>query len=339
MPMVFRGVVLSLTLLGSVIADAADVLERYDSTDTLNPGEDSNPDAQNCLDGLCWEPEEFKVEVTTAEQGRGDFLVRFPSPRPTGNDVNDLVALEWYAVFDEAGNPVRGPAVIVVHESGSGMTVGRLFAQGFRQRGIHAFMLQLPNYGLRRIARHVDAANMLPALKQGIADTRRARDAVRVLPAVDSDKIALQGTSLGGFVASTSGAIDAGFQPVFLTLSGGDIYSVIKQGKKDAAKVRERLEAAGVDDGQLREMTQAIEPNRVAHRLRAETTFIYSGLYDEVVPLANAESLASKIGLAADHHTKLPSNHYTGVVFMPVILDHMATQIMGRPVKGPAAVE
>ncbi|MCA9045183.1 MAG: hypothetical protein KDA69_12730, partial [Planctomycetaceae bacterium] len=114
MRMVFRGVVLGLAFLVGIVADAADVLERYVSADTLNPGEDSNPDAQNCLDGLCWEPGEFNVEVTTAEPGKGDFLVRFPSPRPAGNAVNDLVALEWYAVLDETGKAVRAPSVIVV---------------------------------------------------------------------------------------------------------------------------------------------------------------------------------------------------------------------------------
>ena len=67
-----------------------------------------------------------------------------------GDAINDLVAMEWYAVLDDAGQPVKAPAMVVVHESGSGMTVGRMVASGLRDRGLHAFMMQLPFYGLRR---------------------------------------------------------------------------------------------------------------------------------------------------------------------------------------------
>lgn len=309
--------------------------KEYQATDSLSPGDEASAGARECLEGLCWKPTSFSVTIESPLE-RGDFLLRFPSPRPRGEAVNDLAALECYVVRDAAGGIVRSPAVVVIHESGSSMPVGRLFAKGFQQRGVHAFMLQLPNYGVRRTQREIAAEDMLGALQQGVSDARRARDAVSVLPFVDAQNIGLQGTSLGGFVASTAGALDRGYQHVLLTLSGGDLYSIVKEGKRDAAKVRERLERAGVSDERLREITQAIEPNRLAHRLNPEQTFLYSGLFDDVVPIENARGLAAAAGLAPEHHTCMPADHYTGIVFLPVILDHMASQICGRPVNGPA---
>ncbi|MDA1166512.1 MAG: acetylxylan esterase, partial [Planctomycetota bacterium] len=101
-------------------------------------------------------------------------------------------------------------------------------------------------------------------MRQAVADVRRARDAVAVLPMVDKSRISLQGTSLGGFVSATSGALDDGYDNVFLMLAGGELYDLIQNGKKDAAKVRERLEKAGLSGEKLRELTLTIEPTRVA---------------------------------------------------------------------------
>ncbi|MCA9088380.1 MAG: hypothetical protein KDA90_07055 [Planctomycetaceae bacterium] len=320
-------------------AEALPIGVTFSTKDSLTPEQDNIADAQLCLNGLCWKPGPFQVTVQNAVDGHGDALVRFPSALPQGDQVNDLVALEWYVVRDAEGAIANAPAVIVIHESGRSMPVGRLFARGFRQRGIHAFLLQLPGYGVRRVGKgDIKAEEMLPSLLQGVSDARRALDAVSVLPGVSRDAISLQGTSLGGFVASTAGALDTCYESVFITLAGGDLYSIVKSGKKDAAKVRERLERAGIDDAKLREMTQAIEPNRLAHRLNPETTFVYSGLYDDVVPIDNVRSLVEAAGIPEDHHVCLPADHYTGIVFLPIILDHMAGQMRGEPVHDLPAV-
>ncbi|EAQ77375.1 hypothetical protein DSM3645_04400 [Blastopirellula marina DSM 3645] len=114
----------------------------------------------------------------------------------TGSDKNDRVAMQWYAARDEQGHATKAPAIIVVHESGSGMTVGQLMAKGLRNQGFHTFMIQLPGYGLRKEgSRKTDGDLFLLRIKQSIADVRRARDAVAALPLVDADHIAVQGTS------------------------------------------------------------------------------------------------------------------------------------------------
>ncbi len=297
----------------------------FAAKDSLAPAADKSEDATRCLEGLCWTPGNFPVTLEKAANDRGDWLVRFPSPINSGDARNDLVAIEWYQARDADQKLITAPAVVVVHESGSGMTVGRLFARWLQMQGLHAFMIQLPHYGERRTGKNrPDGGNLISMMKQAVADVRRARDAVAVLPFVDKSRISLQGTSLGGFVSATAGSLDDGYDNVFLMLAGGELYDLIQNGKKDAAKVRERLEQAGLKGEELRQLTLIVEPTRVAHRLDPERTWLYSGVFDTVVPPKNALALANAAKLTKPHHIQMTANHYTGIVYLPFVLSHIA---------------
>lgn len=326
-----------ICVLSAVVASdssTSSVLELHQwsttTHDTLAPGGDESQDAKVCLEGLCWKPTSFPIRCTepvTAETG--DVLVRFPSPVPVGDELNDLVAMEWYVAKDADGNAVNAPAVVVIHESGSSMPVGRLFARGLRQRGLHTFMMQLPYYGERRQGRSRPRdARILKAFEQGIADTRRARDVVAAVPYVDKSNISLQGTSLGGFISATTAGLDRAYDHVFIMLAGGNVYGVLQNGQRDAAKVREKLEQAGLSDADIRALAVAVEPNRLAHRVDSATTWLYSATEDTVVPLENAMSFAAAAGLDHQHHIRMYANHYTGVIYVPVVLDQIRDLIV-----------
>ncbi len=243
---------------------------------------------------------------------------------PSGDAHNDTVALEWYQAKDDNGQPITAPAAVIVHESGKGMTVGRLIAQGLRQRGLHAFMIQLPYYGVRR---NGDARptgdQVFVAMRQAIADVRRAKDAVAAIPLVDTSRISLQGTSLGGFVTATTAGLDQAYHRVIIFLAGGDLYGVLMQGEKDAANMRRDLAERGIDNDTVKQLLNAIEPLRLAHRINADRTWMFSGLYDEVVPIKNSDRLADAARLDDSHHIKMLANHYSGVIFLPMVLSQM----------------
>ncbi len=331
----FRGrfrsffIVLSLILSPLLSADGDDIAPfEFTTKDTLNIGKESSADAKNCLDGLKWAGGRFKVQVAEPLAGRGDALIRFPSPVPSGDTSNDEVSLEWYQARNADGQPVRAPAVVVVHESGSSMTVGRLFARGLQQRTLHAFLIHLPYYGERRKERRrPDAANLVQVIRQAIADVRRARDAVAVLPEVDAGHISLQGTSLGGFVSTTTACLDHSYNSVFIMLAGADLYSVIRSGQKDSARVRNRLQEAGLSGDRLKKLLATIEPSRIAHRLDPGTTWLYSARHDQVVPPSSSALLAKKARLKDAHHIQMEANHYTGIVYLGFVLNHMERQI------------
>lgn len=308
---------------GQLFADET----QYIAHDTLEITADKSGDAAECLAGLTWKPSSFHVRVIT-DQKEGMRLVRFPSPIPLGKSVNDLVSMEWYPARLDGERLAEAPAIVVVHESGRQMEVGRIFASSLSHLGFQAFLIHLPGYGERQEPnsnRLTDTPLLM--LRQAVADVRRARDAVSVLNGVNSELIALQGTSLGGFVSTTAASLDGKYDAVFLMLAGGDLYSILQNGQKDAAKARERLAKLGYADEKLKVLTEVIEPLRVCHRLNPEKTWLYSGRFDKVVPFDNAASLARNIGLTEPHHIKMPTNHYSGIVFLPQVLTHMQQQM------------
>jgi len=303
-----------------------DATSRYEAKDTLHVDTtDCDEDTRECLAGLTWTPDEFEVTIEKSDGKHGDYTARFPSARPVGDPVNDLVAMEWYPVMDDQHRLLNAPAMVVVHESGRGMTVGRLIARWMAKKGLHAFMIQMPFYGDRRSGKDIPASNhIVSGIKQAIADVRRAKDAISAIPEVDDSRISLQGTSLGGFVAATTAGIDSAFHKTFILLAGGDLMGVLNNGRKDAAKFRAEFSKAGVTDLELRKLVDSIEPLRLASRIDAQNTWLYSGQYDDVVPLDNAIQLAKAANLPSSHHVRMLADHYTGVVFLPMIVQEMA---------------
>jgi predicted peptidase len=73
----------------------------------------------------------------------------------------------------------------------------------------------------------------------------------------------------------------------------------------------------------LRASLWAIEPTRLAHRLDASRTWLFTAEQDRVVPLENAIALARAASLPATHHVRVRANHYTAVVYFPLILQQM----------------
>lgn len=289
--------------------------------------QDSRDDTQACLAGLCWQPTAFDVRLENPWK-HGDLCVVFPSPRPVGNADNDTVAMEWYIARDDAGQPRLAPACVVVHESGRGMDVGRLIARSLNAHGLHTFLIHLPWYGKRQPEAGKPTAEMvLPALSQGIADVRRAHDAVAAIPCVDRHKIAVQGTSLGGFVTATASGLDQCYDSTFILLAGGDLAGIIQHGSKDAAKFRDNLIQAGLNDAEISAALHSVEPLRIAHRLNPLRTWLYSGLFDDVVPPKHCDQLAAAAALAEDHHLKLHANHYSGIIYLPVVLAQIHAHI------------
>ena len=335
----------SLIAILITVAFAADpaphelsVGDKFAATDTLACDDEPNADAAECLKTLSWEPGKFMVQLEAAQPGNGDFLVRFSSPRPIGDRVNDQVAMEWYAARDAKGVIRSARAVVIVHESARSMPGGRMIARSLNWQGLHTFLIHLPNYGARRAPGSPSSyERILPMMQQGVADVRRARDAVAALPQVDGSVVGLEGTSLGGFVTATVAGLDRGYDRTFILLAGGNIADVILHGSRDAAKVHEKLRASGLTDEQIQEAAHRIEPLRLAHRINPDTTWLFSGELDTVVPPKNSRALAKAAKLPKDHHVEFAADHYLGIVYLPAAVMQIAERMGVVPVAVPAA--
>lgn len=306
-----------------VAGGAANKVETFEAKDSLLVTGPSSDDARQCLDLLRWEPSKFSVDVQAATDD-AYRLVHFPSPKPCGVARVDRVACEWYfaTVEGDATRIARRPAVVVVHESGSKMVVGRLIAKEIRRNGLHAFLVQLPGYGERK-SEQFNPDDLTKMFVQGVGDVRRARDAIASIPEVDSGNVSVQGTSLGGFVATMAAGLDDRFENVFLLLCGGDLHGVLTKGEKDARKTLDRLRSSGVRDEDLKDLLYQVEPLRIADRIAPEHTWLFSGKLDRVVPPEHSRMLAEKIGLHEKNHVQLLANHYSGIIFLPEIVGHI----------------
>lgn len=312
----------------STLLSVGQTFQAVDSLDVSLKGTgNATKDVKKYLDGLAWPKQEFEVVIDQADPRRGDYLIRFPSPVVAEESGDDTVTMEWYPAKDSQGQIIHAPAIVVVHESGSGMTVGQLFAKTLQRQQFHTFLVHLPGYGKRKTKDRRDVSELVTLFHQAICDVRRARDAVAVLPMVDERLIALQGTSLGGFVSATVAGLDQGYDAVFLMLAGGDLYDILLHGKRDAEKVLEKTREAGINDEQLKKIIDQIEPLNFAPRINAKRVWLYTGIYDTVVPLRNANLLADAANLSRENHFLMPANHYSGIIYLPLIFRHIGIQI------------
>jgi hypothetical protein len=279
-------------------------------TDTI-PVSAASADPQ-IVDQILWKRQTFNATFDHKTDG-GDLAIHFPSPLPMGNPFWDNVVVDWH-VARSRGRFVKGPAVLVLDILQGGNLVAGYIAKKMAKNGIHGFVLHMPQNGRRKAAdQEYDWSRFLPSLRQAAGDARRCRDVIAALPLIEG-AISIQGTSLGGFIATLAGSIDRAFDHVFLALSGGDTYGVLTTGKADAARVREHLLKSGYDDQTLRDSLWDIEPLRVAHRLDPRRTWLYSACFDKVVSRRSSRKLARAIGLDSRHHRQLFGGHYTCVL-------------------------
>lgn len=324
----------------AVHAESGPKVRTFAAHDSLAIPPDASDDAQQMLDDLAWTPQAFEVVAQSAvATDPFDALVLFASPRPRGHATTERVVLEWHAARGPDRQAIEAPAVLVIHSLLPSMAIGRAIARSFANRGIHAFMLHMPDYGLRGNPQaQRDGAMFMPRFKQAVCDARRARDAIAALPNIRVDHgIAIQGTSLGGFVVTVAAALDGAFDPVLLVLCGGDLFDMFAHGRFDTERVRAMLEESGFTGDRLRQLLRQVEPNRVARRLDPARTWLFSAVVDRVVPPANSDALARTIGLDDLHHLHIAGGHYTAVLQLPVVMDAMVNRIEPAPSSPPSS--
>ncbi|MEZ6124448.1 MAG: hypothetical protein R3C49_14920 [Planctomycetaceae bacterium] len=90
------------------------------------------------------------------------------------------------------------------------------------------------------------------------------------------------------------------------------------------------LERQGFSGDAMIQLLNRFEPNRLAHRISADRLWLYSAMFDTVVPPAHCDAFAKAAGLADEHVIRMPASHYSGLIFLPSILDQMAVECGGR---------
>lgn len=314
------------------IAASPIITKTFQARDTFAPAPAQSAPASNLLKKLSWKPESFQVTAVTSSVDM-DALITFPSPLPSGDKNVDTVRLEWYGARDADGKPIKAPAILLLHEIDRRMPIARILARSIARQGVHAFVMQMPHYGMRTNAKSFSASIFFEASSQAVADARRSRDAIASLPNIRTEAICLQGTSLGGFIAASTAGLDGGYDKTFILLAGANLNELFKNGTRDTANVRKRLEQIGYTGEKLAQLLDQMDPLHLAPRINPKTTYLFSGIWDQVVPAANALALAKAAALPSAQHIWMPADHYTGVLFIPQITRFMVKAAKDIPQK------
>lgn len=304
-----------------------------EATDSLPPALSlaaESAEAQAVLERIFWPTSTFPVHVEPVGGAAHHAVVTFPSPPVMARSGEVTARMRWYAARNGQGEVIEGPAILLVHSLHPQMIIANAIARGLASQGVHAFVIEMPGYGQRGEPGRAPAMVALEQAARTVAEVRRARDAIAALPAVMPGPIGLQGTSLGGFVAAVAGSLDGAFDPVLLLASGADGYTVLHNGRADAARVRELAYRTGYSDDELRRVLAMVDPRHVAHRLNPQRTWLYSAAGDQVIPRHNSDLLAATIGLTQGHHIYLPGNHYTVMLALPQLIARMGQTILGQ---------
>jgi hypothetical protein len=301
----------------------AQTLQARDSG-ALGWGSSEEPAQQAILQAITWEPVSFEVTVEPGDGGYGggsDAVVRFMSPRPTGDAALDTVVLEWFRGRDEKGNPLDRPcpAVLIVQSLHPQRAVARALARGLSTRAVHALVLTLPGFGPRDDARwagwHPGVSAMVHAT-MGVADIRRSLDAVSALPGVEQHRIGAAGVSMGAMALAVSAGLDDRATFVALFLAGADLPTVLREGQHDASLLREELEASGAMRG-VERVLPLIEPATLAPRWPPRKVWLVTARFDQVVPPVCTQRLIKAGDLPEDRVIEINGNHYNALLGVP----------------------
>ena len=286
---------------------------------------------------------DFKMEADEPRKmGERLFLetLRFPSPvKSSDPERNDVVRAKLFRVE----KPEPAAAIFLGGWRHDPLTP--TLAARFAETGAHALWIELPFQGERTPKGGRTGATTLSAdLDQNEAtfvqiaqDVARAADWLVRERKVDPKRIALFGTSLGGFAVANLYGMEDRWAGAAVQLAGADVAQVLFNGNWLTQHIREALVRKGLDEEAVRERLASLDPATWARPERKEGLVLLAAEKDEIVPLATVRTLAEAWG-GAKLLTMPGATHISGnemAAKFPELRDHLAARL-GLRVEMPA---
>jgi dienelactone hydrolase len=192
------------------------------------------------------------------------------------------------------------PAVIVLHGWGAIVSKHLIesFCRSLAERGLAAFMLELPYHLERRAEGKLggaefmtdDPQQLVEFGRQAVIDLRCVLDWLETRPEVDSRQLGVVGLSLGAITANLAMGVDDRLKAGVSILGGGDLTGIIWRDPL-ARPWKSKLSRAGVTEPMLSESLRPIEPLTFADRNRPRRVLMINGCYDVLIPEASTRAL------------------------------------------------
>lgn len=273
------------------------------------------------------------------------FELSFPSAYESGYVENNTVPLHYFL-------PVEGdgpfPAVVVLHYWGAtDIRIEKTLCLDLAKKGVASVIVTLPYHmgrtpeGTRsgELAVQPNPERLRATMVQAVYDTRRTVDFLQSRPEINSNRIAVTGTSLGSIVASLSLSLEPRFRSAAFMLGGVDLAHILWHSSRVVGQ-RDTLRSRGYTEERLRRELVDIEPLTYLKERSAIPTLVIAGKYDTVIPPADTKKLIEAIPNA--HAIWLDTGHYGGIFVQRRILravtDFLAGDLLDKPYKIPISL-
>jgi dienelactone hydrolase len=283
--------------------------------------------------------------VQTDEGDPREFTLSYPSDFVSPYPENNIVPVHYFLPA-EGNGPF--PAVVVLHYWGaSDLRIERTLSSDLAKKGIASIIVTLP-YHLQRapaktrsgeLAILPDPSRMIATMTQAVSDTRRAIDFLVSRPEIDSNRIAMTGTSLGSIVAALTVAVEPRIRSAAFMLGGVDLAHVLWHSSRVVSQ-RDGMRSRGYTEEKLRATLIGIEPLTYLKNRAPFPALIIGGKYDTVMPPEDTRKL--KDAIPDSHIIWLDTGHYGGVFvqrrIIRTVTDFIAGDLLNKPYKIPVSL-
>ncbi len=273
----------------------------------------------------------YELELLRSTTSYNVSALRFPTPLPSPDEVNNTVHAEYF----QPKGVENCPGVIVLHILGADFALSRFIAARLADSGVAALFVKLPYYGERRpeaSARFLsaDIDRSMLAMRQGVCDVRRATAWLADRPEVDSEALGITGISLGGIVGAVASAADPKLNNAALLLAGGGLADILwDMPEREARAYKQQWIDAGRTKADLEVLTLPFDPLTYAHRLQGKRVLMIAGKTDEVIPPSATELLWKAAGQPPIHW--YDCGHYSAAGYLlPALREVVAFFSAGR---------
>ncbi|HXX59265.1 MAG TPA: alpha/beta hydrolase [Dehalococcoidales bacterium] len=285
-------------------------------------------------------PAAFNLRLTGQSSHWRPYSVSFPIAHPGIFQESTLAFGEYYQ--PEADG--KAPLVILVHGWGDRSVIPvRMLAKRFARQGINTFILYLPFHS-RRLP--VDMKKRSPNLTAqewyngyivAVTDVRQIIDWAGTIDKINTQKIAVIGLSLGGFVTSIAMGIDNRIKAGVFIVTGGNSGKINRlsrvgsfrrgyQVSTNEYETSQRLYSAYLDEvaragwENVEPPVQSFltDPMTFASKLRKRPVMMLNAKWDEFIPGESTLDFFNACGDTCDI-TWFPSTHATIWLFYPAI--------------------
>ncbi len=223
----------------------------------------------------------------------------------------------------------RAPAIVITPILGGGRSLAVSHCRAFTEAGMHAVLVERGTKVLRKswpipeVERH---------LRRAVAARRAVVDWLETRSDVDRERLGAFGISMGGILTSVLLAVEPRLQSGVVALAGADVPGIISRSVEGrlvdwrAAKAAELGIGEGSVEGMLRASLTS-DPGLLAPFVDPRRVLFVSTRWDDVVPLEHQELLWERLGRPLRYD--LPAGHYSGVIFLPWVMDQ-AVEWLGQ---------